>query len=283
MGDFLEAYAHRFDLPVRTGQRVTRLSRDGDGFLVETQGLHIRAAQVVVAMANYQRPKLPGFAAELAPDITQIHSFDYRNPAQLKRGQVLVVGAGNSGAEIARELAAAGHHVTLSGRKTGEVPFRIDGTFGAPLLRVTLRVLFHRILTTSTPLGRKARPAVVSQGGPLIRTKWKDLTALGVEHAPRAIGTYQGRPVLEGGLSLDVANVVWCTGFHSGFEWIDFPFPTDHGRPAQVRGVVQQLPGFYFTGQHFLYAMSSAMIHGAGRDAHYVVDRIAERIAAAKG
>ena len=281
MADYLEAYAARFDLPVRTSHRVESLTRDGDSFVIEAGGRRFRAQQIVVAMSNYQRPKVPDFASGLSPDITQIHSRDYRGPFQLNAGNVLIVGAGNSGAEIAREVAAAGHPVVLSGRSTGEVPFRVESFLGLHVLcRPLFRVIFHRVLTTGTPFGRKARPKLVSHGGPLIRVKSKELAALGVERAPRMSGVHDGRPVLEGGRTLDVANIVWCNGFDAGLDWIRLPLKMEHGRPVQDRGVVAEYPGLYFTGQHFLYALSSAMIHGAGRDARYVVGRIANRLAA---
>ena len=281
MADYLEAYAAQFDLPVRTGHRVESLTRAGDSFVVDAGGQRFRAQQVVVAMSNYQRPKVPDFAGALSADITQIHSRNYRGPFQLKPGNVLIVGAGNSGAEIAREVAASGHPVILSGRSTGEVPFRVASFLGLHVLcRPLFRFVFHRVLTTGTPIGRKARPKLVSHGGPLIRVKSKELAALGVERVPRMSGVHEGRPVLEGGRTLDVANIIWCNGFDAALDWIRLPLSMEHGRPVQDRGVVAECPGLYFTGQHFLYALSSAMIHGAGRDANYVVGRIADRLTA---
>ncbi len=198
----------------------------------------------------------------------------------MKSGGVLIVGAGNSGAEIARELAGAGHHVWVSGRDPGQIPFRVnDGFIGQHVLcRIALRGLFHRVLTTSTPIGRAARPKMTAMGGPLIRVKRKELADLGVEFVGRTTGVTDGRPMLADGRVLDVNNVVWCTGFDAGFDWIDIPVFDDHGAPLQNRGVVASEPGLYFTGLHFLYAMSSAMIHGAGRDARYVADRIAANV-----
>ena len=117
-----------------------------------------RPNQVVVAMANYQSHRVPAFARELRPDIVQMHSCDYRNPAQLRDGGVLIVGAGNSGAEIAKELAGR-HEIWMSRARRGEVPFDVDSLAGrAFLVRLLLRVVFHRVLTVKTPIGRKARP-----------------------------------------------------------------------------------------------------------------------------
>lgn len=284
MADYLEAYAARFALPVRTGVRVTRLARRGERYLAETEGGGaFEADHVVVAMASYQRPRVPAFAGALDPAVVQLHSSAYRSPAQLRAGAVLVVGAGNSGAEIALELARAGHRTSLAGRDVGHVPFRIDGRAARLVLaRLVLRVLFHRVLTLATPLGRAARPRVVARGGPLIRVKPRELAAAGVDRVPRVAGVRDGAPVLEDGRALPAANVIWCTGFDAGLSWIDLPVFGPGGEPRQRRGVVAEEPGLYFVGLHFLYAFSSAMIHGVGRDAAHVAATIAARVRAAR-
>jgi putative flavoprotein involved in K+ transport len=277
MADYLEGYAARFKLPVRTGVKVDRLSREGDRYVVASGDLRFEADNVVVAMATYQRPRVPAFAAELDSGVVQLHSTDYRNLSQLRNGGVLIVGAGNSGSEIALEVARAGHPTWMSGRDTGHIPFRIEGVAGRYLLvHLVLRFIFHRILTVDTPIGRKVRPKVVAKGGPLIRVKPNDLAAAGVERVPRTVGLKNGLPVLEDGRVLEVANVIWCTGFHPGFSWIDLPVLKD-GEPAHYRGVIGGQPGLYFVGLHFLYAMSSTMIHGVGRDAEHIAETIASR------
>jgi putative flavoprotein involved in K+ transport len=280
MADYLESYAARFGLPIRTGVRVTRVSRQGERYLVSADDLRFEADHVVVAMATYQEPRIPPFAGELAPEIRQLHSREYRRPAQLRPGGVLVVGAGNSGAEIALETARAGHPTWLSGRDTGKVPFRIDSALSRFVLQpLLLRVVFHRLLTVDTPMGRKLRPKVVSTGAPLIRTKPKDLVAAGVRRGPRTAGTRDGRPRLEDGTVLDVANVVWCTGFHPGFSWIDLPVLDQAGEPRHQRGLLPEEPGLSFVGLHVLYAMSSTMIHWVGRDAERIAAAVARRAA----
>ena len=281
MAAYLEAYATRFRLPVRTGVRVTGLTRRGDSYLVSAGDLRFEAEHIVVAMASYQEPRVPAFAGELAPEIRQLHSREYRRPGQLQPGGVLVVGAGNSGAEIALEAVRTGHETWLSGRDTGKVPFRIDTVLSRYVLQpLLLRVIFHRLLTVDTPMGRKARPKIISSGGPLIRTKPKDLLAAGVRRVPRTAGIKDGRPVLEDGTVLDVTNVVWCTGFHPGFSWIDLPVLDEHGEPKHERGLLPQEPGLSFVGLHFLYSMSSTMIHGVGRDAERIAEAVEQRLMA---
>ena len=283
MGNYLESYAARFRLPVRSGVRVEGLYRRGARYVIKTGAVELEADQVVVAMANYQRPKVPAFANALSAEIVQMHSNDYRNLAQLKPGGVLIVGAGNSGAELAMESVRAGHRTWVSGRDTGHVPFRPEGFVGRNLLApFLLRFVFHRLLTVNTPLGRKARPKVLAKGTPLIRIKPKDLSAAGVQRVPRVVGTHNGRPLLEDGQVLDVANVIWCGGFYAGFEWINLPVFGDDGQVLHQGGIVECEPGLYFVGLTFLHAMSSSMIHGVSRDAARIVKVISARLGTAR-
>jgi putative flavoprotein involved in K+ transport len=277
MARYLEAYAAHFKLPVRTRVKVDRLWKEDGRFCVTAGGSRLEAEHVVVAMATYQNQKVPPFARTLDSRIVQLHSSDYRNPGQLREGGVLIVGAGNSGAEIALELAR-GHPVWMSGRDTGHIPFRIEGLASRLMLApIVLRFVFHRVLTVDTPIGRKVRPKVLSKGGPLIRVKPEDLAAAGVNRVPRTIGVRDGLPLLEDGRILDVGNVIWCTGYDPGFSWIDLPVFGRDGQPIHQRGVVPHVPGLYFVGLHFLYAMSSTMIHGVGRDAEHIAENIMAR------
>jgi putative flavoprotein involved in K+ transport len=280
MADYLESYVQRFDLPVRTGMRVEKVARRGDRFEV-TAGDHVfEAENVIVAMASFQKRVLPEFAGKLDPSIVQMHSSEYRNPGQLQPGDVLLVGAGNSGAEIGLDVVRS-HRTWLSGRDVGHVPFRIDGRAARVLLPLVLRVLFHRVARANTPWGRKFRKKMLTHGGPLVRTKPSDLAAAGVERVPRVAGVQYGKPVLEDGRVLDVANVIWCTGFNPGFSWIDLPVFDQQGWPEHERGAATGAPGFYFLGLMFIYAASSTMVHGVSRDAKYIAGSIAARVRAA--
>lgn len=277
MGDYLEAYARDFALPVRTGFRVDRLAREDGRFVIQSGGRCLTADNVIVAMGNHQCPKVPGFATQLSPAIRQLHSIEYRNPGQLQDGDVLIVGAGNSGAEIARDVAGE-RKIWLAGRDVGQIPFTIDSTLGRAVVRPVLRGIFHRVLTVRTPMGRRMRPKVLAHGGPLIRVKNKQLSALGVERVGRVTGVKDGKPMLDDEQVLDVANVIWCTGFHPGFSWIHLDVFGEH-EPKHRRGVVESEPGLYFVGLEFLYSLSSEMIQGVGRDAEYVVKQVEKRMA----
>ncbi len=275
MADYLESYAREFRLPVRSGVRVDRLSRRNGRFVVESGDRRFEADRVIVAMSNYQEPRIPGFAAELGSEIVQFHSSAYRGPSQLRTGDALVVGAGNSGAEIAAELSRSGRKVWLAGRDVGQIPWRGEDLASKLILqRVLFRLVFHRLLTEKTPIGRKAR----AQGHtttPLIRVMASDLARAGVVRCGRITGVANGLPVSEGGEAIRVANAIWATGFELGFSWIDLPIFDERGEPRHVRGEAVDVPGLYFVGLHFLYAMSSAMVHGVGRDAEYIARRIA--------
>jgi putative flavoprotein involved in K+ transport len=279
MADYLEAYAVQQALPVRSGVRVERLGREGGRFVLRAEERRYEADQVVVAMANYQEPRLPPFAGQLDPRIVQLHAQSYRSPAALPPGPALVVGVGNSGAEIARELART-RRVFLAGREVGHVPLPIDGWIGRHLLFRAIRFVGHRVLTLGTPIGRRVRPRLLHGGSPLVRVRPVDLGAAGVERVPRVTGVRDGRPVVDGGRALDPAVVVWCTGYAPGFSWIDLPVFAPGGEPAHERGVVPALPGLYFVGLHFQYAMSSATLVGVDRDARYVVEAVAARVRA---
>ena len=281
MADYLEAYARHFQLPVRSGMRVDRLTRAGDRYVVEAGQHRFEADHVVMAMSSYQKPRVPAFAKELHPGIVQMHSSEYRNLRQLKPGGVLLVGAGNSGAEIAIEVVRE-HPTWMSGRDTGHVPFRIDGLPARLfLIRLLFRVVFHRLLTVGTPIGRRARQRMFTQGGPLIRVKPQHLAAVGVQRVPKMRGVVDRRPALEDGRVLDVANVIWCTGFENGLSWIDLPIFEPDGEPRHKSGISSDAPGLYFVGLHFLHSFSSTMIHGIARDAKRIADAIERRTRAA--
>jgi putative flavoprotein involved in K+ transport len=280
VADYLEAYATQFELPVRTGVRVERLSRNGSQFVVEEGAVRFEAENVVVAMASHQTPRVPPFAHELDPGIRQLHSSEYRNPSQLQEGPVLVVGVGNSGGEIAVEVVKE-HPTWLAGKETGHVPFRIERAPARILfLPLMFRVIGHRVLTVHTPIGRRMRPKLLSHGAPLVRVKPKDVAAARIERVPRVVGVRDGLPLLEEDRVLEATNVIWCTGFRPDFSWIDLPIFGEEAEPIEPihhRGIVAGEPGLYFVGLFFLYAMSSGFLPGVGRDAEHIVKDIASR------
>lgn len=276
MADYLEAYAERFDLPVRHGVRVEAIDRAGAWFVIAAGARRLKARNVVVAAGTWGKPYVPEFAGRLDPGIQQLHSSEYRSPAQLREGGTLVVGASHSGADIAVEVARR-HATVLSGPIHGEVPFRIESRAARPIMRV-MWLAATRALTVNTPAGRRMRPEVRAHGGPLLRVKLEDLRAVGVEHvAERTVGVRQGRPVLDGGRVVDVDNVIWCTGFRPDYTWIHLPVIGADGYPDERDGAVESQPGLYFVGLPFLHSFSSMLVGGVGRDAKRVVGHLHAR------
>lgn len=277
LADYLEEYAERFELPVRTGVHVQRVERHDGVYVVQTDTGPIAADNVVVATGTWQVPETPSFAAELDPTITQLHSSQYRNLGQLQPGPALVVGAAHSGADLALELSEA-HDTTMAGPNRGEVPF----DFAGARAHVALPLMWfaaNRILTVKTPMGRKAREHVLHSGGPLLRVEREHLVAAGVTVVEdKVTGVSDGRPVLADGQVLDVRNVVWCTGFRHDMSWIDLPLAIDDatGLPAHDRGVTDQ-PGLYFVGLPFLSRFASTLVGGAGEDGDRIAGHIARR------
>jgi len=275
VADYLEAYAARFGLPVRSGVRADRLTKEGNRYVVTAGDHRFEADNVVVASGVYQKPKVPAFAVELDPGIVQMHSAEYRGPFQLREGGILVVGAGNSGAEIALE-ASRDHQTWLSGRDTGQEPTR-PGSRPDWLLMPLLWFMVTHVLTMKTPIGRSVERRYRDRGIPLARVKRKDIAAAGIERVSRVAGVREGLPVLEDGRVLEVANVIWSTGYMLDFRWIDLPVFDENGRPMHNRGIVGSEPGLYFVGLVYLYSLSSALIGGVGRDAEYVAKHIVSR------
>jgi putative flavoprotein involved in K+ transport len=278
VANYLEEYARRFRLPVQSGMSVDRLWKQGGRFQISSGHRRFESENVVVAMSNYQVPRVPAFAHQLSSGIVQLHSYQYRNPSQLQEGGVLVVGVGNSGADIGIEVART-HPTWISGKESGHIPGRIENLVQRKLVVSLLTFTGHHLLTVKTSIGRKLRPRLLHQAGPLIRVKPRDLIHAGIQRVGRTVGVKDGLPLLEGGLVLDVKNVIWCTGYQHGFSWIDLPVlgEASNDEPIHQQGIVKDLPRLYFVGLHFLYALSSATLLGVGRDAERIARAIASR------
>ena len=239
MADYLEAYAQRFELPVRTGVRVDALARDRrPASSIAADELAVRGRQrgggdVIGAAAAHPRRSRRSWILESSSSTPSTTA----TPSQLQDGDVLIVGAGNSGADIAMEVVQ-GHTTVLSGRDVGHIPFPINRVTAGTAYHV-VRFTFHRVLKATTRPARKIkRELAEGHGLPLVRVKPKHLTRAGVQRVPRTVGVQDGLPLLEDGRVLDVANVIWCTGFRPDFSWIDLPIFDDDGDPVHTRGIV---------------------------------------------
>ena len=281
VADYLERYAERFDLPVRLDTRVESLTRDGQRYAVHAGGTRLEADNVVVATGAYRRSRIPAVATQLAPEILQLHSSEYRGPFDLPDGPVLVVGAGNSGAQIALELARF-RKVWLAGPDTGHLPRRILG-----------RDVFDWIwpvmsrATAATRIGRWLHARAARGGDALLGIPDRALADAGVVRVGRLTEVHGGLPLHPDargrsadcrGAPLQPRVVVWCTGYASDYSWIDLPVFDERGEPRHRRGVATSAPGLYFLGLRFQHRMTSPLLGGVGADAAFVAEQIARRV-----
>jgi putative flavoprotein involved in K+ transport len=272
--DFLESYASHFSLPVRYGVKVDALHRDEAGYRLSTGEESFYVRNVIVTTGSFHTPYIPSYGIELNHGIFQMHSADYRNPKDVPAQNIVVVGAGNSGAEIALELAKAGKKVWLAGRDVGRPPAtQFRRLFGGKPYWWFLR----RVMTIDTPLGRRMKANVLTHGNPLVRTQREEVAGAGVEFTPRFTGAMEGKPQLEDGRTIPADGILWATGFHPDYRWINLPVFDEMGRPRQERGVVREAPGLSFVGLHFQTGLTSSLLGGVGEDAKYIVSQIYHR------
>ena len=271
---FLESTADAWRLPVRTGQRVTALRHSHDGsFEAEVAsasgGGRIRAERVVVASGHTRLANIPSLAAELDRSIVQLDASTYRRPSDVAGGRILVVGAGNSGAEIAIELARAGRETVLAGRDVGRIPPVAYLFGGRPFWFFATRVT-----DVGRPIGRRIAARAIHHGTPIIGMDPREIARAGVRRAGRVASVRDGLPVPDGGEPIEADAVIWCTGFRADYSWIQLPIFDAAGRPRLDRGIVDGVPNLAFMGLPFEFSLSSALIGGAGRDAERVADAL---------
>jgi putative flavoprotein involved in K+ transport len=269
---YLRAYASAFDLPVRFDARVTSLTERDGRYVVATDDETITASHVVVATGPFQTPFVPPLADDVDEAVTQIHSSQYRNPDQLPEGRVLVVGGGNSGFQIAAELAATRKVDLAVGRRVPSLPQRM---LGKDLFWWLSGIGFMKINTDSR-LGRK-----LSMRDVLIGSSAKALRRSGVTLRTRLARVDGRRAVFDDGSEQDVDAIVWATGYRSDFSWIDVPAIKDQNGGIVHRRGVTKAPGLFFVGLTWQYTRGSALIGFVGDDAAFIADRIASRLEAA--
>ena len=262
---YLQAYADTFHLPVRVNARVTHLSRTAESFEIRTDDELFRAQQVVVATGPFQAPFVPPAAQGLDSSVTQMHSAGYRNPQALPPGPVLVVGGGNSGFQIAEELATT-RQVDLSiGTKLPILPQRLAGK---DLFWWLTRLRLLRV-STGSRLGRR-----MSSRDFVIGSRRRTLRREGVRFRPRLTGADGSTVRFADGSTLDVSVVIWATGYRPDYSWIHIPEVTRDGQVAHRRGVTE-VPGLYFLGLTWQHTRGSALLGFVNDDATYLTGHIA--------
>lgn len=266
--DYLERYAETFELPIEFNSNVRRLSREDERFIPSVDGRTITADQVVVATGPFQTPSIPTLAEDLDPDVWQAHSTGYRRPTDVPEGTVLVVGGGNTGFQIAKELSAT-HKVILSvGARQKPLPQRVAGR--DLFWWLTKTGLIHK--TVDSRLGRrlKDRDTLIGSSPRELKSRY------GVELKPRAIAA-SGRTVrFEDGSEVEVDAVLWATGYRPDHSWVDLPVFDSDGRLLHRRGVTD-VPGLSFLGLTWQHTRGSALVGWVKDDAEFIAVRAAAR------
>ena len=266
VADYLERYAERFDLPVRSSTHVKNLDWDGERYVLSTGRVTYQANSVIVATGPFQKPRVPAISARLPRAVHQIHSSEYRNSSDLPAGDVLVVGVGNSGAQIAMELAQS-RRVWLAGRESGHLRRRLLGRDLYDWIWPIFST-FH----AGTMIGRRMKRRTAATD-PLIGIAPSDIVGSGVTRVGRLTEVRDGQPWCED-RAVDPDVVIWCTGFTADYSWVDLPVFGDDGYPRHQRGVVTEAPGLYFLGLRFQHRRTSALIGGVGADAAFIAETI---------
>jgi putative flavoprotein involved in K+ transport len=264
---YLERYAAHFELPVELSTPVRSLSKDEHGFVLDANGRAIRADAVVVATGPFQTPIVPPFAGGLAAEVFQTHSAGYRRPADLPEGRVLVVGGGNTGFQIAKELAGGREvHLAIGSRQT-PLPQRLLGRD----LFWWLTKLGLLSKTVESRIGRRAQGRDT-----LIGSSPRDVKRHGVQVRPRAVRA-EGRTIgfADGG-EMEVDAVVWATGYRPDHSWIELPIQGDDGRLRHRRGVTE-VPGLYFLGLSWQHTRGSALLGFVADDAAFIAGQLGGR------
>jgi putative flavoprotein involved in K+ transport len=262
---YLERHAETFELPIELKSEVRRLSHEDGRFVLELDGRTVTADQVVVATGPFQTPFVPKLAQDLDPGLWQVHSTGYRQSGDVPEGTVLVVGGGNTGFQIAKELSAT-HEVLLSvGSKQKPLPQRIAGRDLFWWLTKT-----HLLSTTvESRLGSKLqhRDTLIGSSPRELKRRY------GVELNPRAIAAAARTVRFEDGSELEVDAVIWATGYRPDYGWIELPILDSNGRLRHRRGVTD-VPGLCFLGLTWQHTRGSALIGWVKDDAQFIAERI---------
>jgi putative flavoprotein involved in K+ transport len=263
---YLTEYAHRFELPVEFNSRVHAVrAREDGGFFVELADRTYEADQVVVATGPFQVPFTPAMAADLGDDVAQMHSSDYRSPAGLPTGTVLVVGGGNTGYQVAAELAQSREvHLAVGARQT-PLPQRI---LGRDLFRYLEALgLMRKTVTSRVGQRMKERETLIGSSPRAARKH-------GIGMRPRATAANGTTVTFADGSQLAVDGVVWATGYRLEHSFVELPIFDDQGRLRHRRGVTE-IPGLYFLGLPWQHTRGSALLGWVKDDAQFIAQRIA--------
>lgn len=276
--NYFSAYIQMVDPPIKEGVTVLRVVEGKENWHVHTDTEIYQTPNVAICTGHAAQPFVPDMARQLPRSTPQLHSSAYRNPAQLKTANVLIVGSGSSGVQICQDLAQSDQFDHLAFALSGNlvIPWSI---LGIPI-GVFSRLLPVFEIQRQSWLGRRiARQWHGGEPAMAPSPRWLS-KRYGVQRVGRVMGVDERGIVCADGAVIGLADrtVLWCTGFRSDYKFIQPRHPNsafDETGPIHNRGV--GVPGLFFVGLKFQHAVGSHLLHGVGRDAEYVARKIAER------
>lgn len=263
MVQYLQQYAQKFQLPLRLQTKATRVWKENGHFHIQTNNQVYKAENVIVASGPFQTPKIPFFSQNLSPDIKQLHSSQYKNPADLLEGNVLIVGGGNSGAQIAVEISGKRDTYLSAGDRMKFLPLKI----GAKSIFWWLEKAGILNASRHSWMGRK----IQASGDPIFGLELKKAMASGeIISKSKAVAGEKRHIQFQDQTWLEVQNIIWATGFAPDYSWLDIQGVLNkEGKPVHQRGITQ-IKGLYFIGLPWQHRRGSALLYGVGKDAQYI-------------
>ncbi|MGG3449972.1 flavin-containing monooxygenase [Domibacillus aminovorans] len=267
IANYLADYANRFDLPVQSKTEVLSVRKEMGRFYIKTEDHEYEAENIIVASGPFQKPNIPLFAKSLSPDVLQIHSSQYKNPQQLRSGNVLVVGGGNSGAQIAVELSNERKTYLSISQKIKFFPLEIGNK--------SIFWWFDKAGILKAPRHSWIAKKIQASGDPIFGSELKvALTSGSVVQKSRTVDGEDTKIRFQDQSMLEVQNVIWSTGFVLDYSWLEVKGTLNYeGRPLHKRGIAQ-IEGLYFLGLPWQYRRGSALLQGVGEDAKYIAEYI---------
>ncbi|WFB60148.1 NAD(P)/FAD-dependent oxidoreductase [Paenibacillus sp. BR1-192] len=270
VASYLKSYAARFRLPIQFATNVTSVRKEGGMFIVDTDRKSFHTKALIIATGPFQQTRIPAFAASVPGDVLQLHSSEYKRPSQLQEGDVLVVGGGNSGAQIAVELSGDRETYLALGQPPRYLPMALWGK-GMFWWLDRLGVLSA---SSSSWVGRKLR----GMGDPIFGYELKQAVKCGkVVLKTRAVGAGASGMRFEDGTALKVRNIVWATGFAAGYDWLHIEQALDRKKALIHTRGISPVKGLYYVGLPWQTHRGSALLAGVSRDAREIVQAIMEK------
>lgn len=269
VADYLKRYAIELSLPIQLRTKVLKLTRDSEGFCIETNRGTYWAGQVIIATGPFHTKRVPDYAKQVSTNTLQVHSSEYTNASQLNEGNVLVVGGGNSGAQIAVELAERRTTFLAVSKPLRYFPLTVG--------RISVFWWFDKIgllhAQSTSIIGRKLR----EKGDPIFGNQLRSAIKKEKVKVTARVSNADGRNVFfVDGTSIQVDNIIWATGFEPAYDWIHINGVLNEREEVIHERGVSPINGLYFLGLPWQSHRGSSLLLGVGDDANYIVEKIVD-------